>query len=410
MDKYFIDTRFNIYNYDKYSVDLFEKKFTKLCMTEVVNADLMIATFGEDEYIKGCREVLEEIIVNLKITKLNSLISLYMINYKNFILAANDEISDADFEIVMKAMYENYERASSQNVALNAVSRFVLVLGGENLVDRAKSAHYTHRKSQQNYIMASNEKEVMIANAFDVVKVFDLINKVISSGSVIPYYQGIYNNRTQSITKYEALMRIADEDGNIYAPGIFIDIAKQYKLYGALSNMMIKRALEDFRDLESELCLNISIFDIENKAFQEWFLDTLRSYPNVSRVTVEFVESEDYNNHDKLYGFLSKIKEIGCKIAVDDFGAGFATFSSIVSLKPDIVKIDGSIIKNLANDVDNNTIVHTICYMAKLINAEVVAEFVENDEIQDMILSEGIYYSQGYYFAKPLPFEKLSIK
>ncbi len=410
MDKYFIDSRFNIYNYDKYSADLLEKKYSKLCMTEVVNADLMISTFGEDEYIKGCREVLQEIIVGLKNVKLNALISVYMISYKNFILVANDDISNADFEATIKAMYENYERASSKNVALSAVSRFVLVFGEKDLVDRAKSAHYTHRNSQYNYIIASNEKEIMLADAFKVVKLFSLINQVISNNNVIPYYQGIYNNNTQSITKYEALMRIKDNDGTIYPPGMFMDVAKEYKFYGILSRLMIEKALDDFRHLEIELCLNISIFDIENKEFQEWFLETLRTYPNPSRVTVEFVETENYNNHNRLFAFLSKVKEIGCNIAVDDFGAGFATFSSIISLKPNILKIDGSIIKTLADDVDSKTVVNSICYMAKLINAKVVAEFVENKELQNMVLSEGIHYSQGYYFAKPLPFEELDIK
>ncbi len=410
MKKKFIDPRYNIYNYEKYKSDLLENKFTKLCMTEVINADLMISTFGEDEYILGCKEVLEEIVVGLKAAKLNKLISLYMINYKNFILVANDDIPDANFEAVMKSMYENYERASSKNVALSAVSRFVLVFGGDDLVNRAKSAHYTHRNSQYNYLIASNEKEIMLANAFDVVKVFALLNQVISSGNVFPYYQGIYNNKTQSITKYEALMRIKDDEGKIYPPGVFLDIAKQYKLYSILSKTLVEKALNDFKDLESELCLNISIFDIENKEFQAWLLETLRSYPRVSRITVEFVETEDYSNHDKLFEFLHKIKDIGCNIAVDDFGSGFATFSSIIALKPDILKIDGSIIKNLANDTNSKTIVNSICYMSKLINAKTIAEFVENSEIQHMVLSEDIYYSQGYYFAKPLPFEELDIK
>ncbi len=410
MKKNFIDSRYNIYNYAKYKIDLPKYKFTKLCMTEVINADLMISTFGEDEYITGCKEVLEEILAGLKAANLNDLISLYMINYKNFILVANDDIPDANFEVVMKTMYENYERASSKNVALSAVSRFVLVIGGEDLVNRAKSAHYTHRNSQYNYLIATNEKERMLADAFDAVKVFALLNQVISSGNVFPYYQGIYNNKTQSITKYEALMRIKGDDGKIYPPGMFLDVAKQYKLYSILSKMLVETALEDFKNLESEICLNISIFDIENIEYQAWLLEKLRSYPNVSRVTIEFVETENYSNHDKLFEFLNKIKDIGCNIAVDDFGSGFATFSSIIALKPDILKIDGSIIKNLANDSDSKTIVNSICYMSKLINAKTVAEFVENSEIQDMVLSEDIYYSQGYHFAKPLPFEELDIK
>ncbi len=125
---------------------------------------------------------------------------------------------------------------------------------------------------------------------------------------------------------------------------------------------------------------------------------------------IEFVETENYNlDHinEILYGFLQDVRAVGCQIAVDDFGVGFATYTSIVSLRPNIIKIDGDIIRGLADSTEKQLIVDSICYMARLIGAKIVAEFVENADIQNVVEQNKIHFSQGYHFAKPVPLSSL---
>ncbi len=405
-----IDYRFHVASHRKYLEDIVEKKLTKLCMTEVVNADLSIAMVGEEQYIQGCREVLLTIEKTLEEYQLTSAVFLYCYNYKNFIVAANDNISNEDFTNLMQAFYQGYELATASNNNLSAVSRFVLVFGNEDMLNRATSAHYVNRTSQINFLVATNEKEKMREELQDKMRVFDLINYAITSDTIVPFYQGIHNNQTGKIDKYEALMRIYGPKGKLFTPASFLDAAKELKLYPKISKIMLDKAMNDFKDKECELSLNITLSDIQSEEFRLWFLDRLSKHPDPSKITIEFVETENYNTGDMLINFVNDAKNIGCKIAIDDFGVGFATYTSIVSLKPDILKIDGDIIKNLIKNAENQIILSSICYMTKLINAKVVAEYIENEQLQQIVTDNGIEFSQGYYFAAPKPFNEINVE
>ncbi len=401
-----LDCRFQILSYEQYLIDLKVKKFNKICLTEVVNADISIATNGEESYFKTCSDILNMGNMAYKQMHIDHLIHVYIHNYKSFIAVANDDMSDEDFLNLMKANYEQYELISSSSTGQGGISRFVVAFG-DDLINKATSAFHLNRFSQNNFIVASNEQELIAKEVEKNSEYFDLINYAINNDTIIPFYQGIYNNEVGKITKYEALMRIADENGRIIPPGVFLEASKQLKLYLSLSKIMLTKALNDFKNIDSNLCLNITLFDIEDTQFREWFLETLKNYPNPERIIIEFVETENYNKNYILVDFLATVREIGCRIAIDDFGVGFASYTSITSLQPDIIKIDGSLIKDLSSNSKNGLIVDSICYMGKLINTEMTAEFVEDEKIQDIISSYGIQYSQGYHFAKPLPFKEI---
>ncbi len=403
-----VDPDYNVFRYEKFKLDISEKKINKICMTEIVNADMMIATFGLSAYMDGCKEVLTQGRSDLVKMGLSDKLIHYMYNYKNFIVAGTENISDKDFGDIMEITYEHYVHSVAKESKLNALSRFVVVYGGD-LIDRAQSAFYLHKKSQNNYIIASNERELLNTENRADVEIFNLLNYAINNDTIIPYYQGIYNNKRGVIDKYEALMRVADEDGKVYPPYEFLNTAKKFKLYHTLSKKMIDKALKDFELVQCQLGINLSLLDVENEDFASWFVERVKNYSNPSKLTIEFVETENYNSGEKLYTFLNTIREFGCKIAVDDFGVGFATYTSIISLKPDIIKIDGEIIKNLAKSNDSKIILESIIYMSNLINSKTVAEFVEDKDIQDIVMKEGVDYSQGYYFSKPQPFCKLGI-
>ncbi len=405
-----IDNRFGIASHVKYAEDIETKGLNKLCMTDVVNADLSIAMVGEEEYMTGCKEVLATITHALKDYGLDSSIFLYSYSYKNFIIAANDGISNENFTNLMQAFYNSYELSTASNNKLSALSRFVLVFGKEDMLNRAVSAHYLNKTSQINFFVATNEKELMRSEMQQNMAVFDLINYAISNDTIVPFYQGIINNKTGKITKYEALIRIYDVKGKLHPPASFLATAKELKLYPKISKIMLDKALRDFENKSAELSLNISLLDIQSEEFCEWFLDRVAKHPSPSRVIIEFLETENYNTDNILNNFISSIRALGCKIAVDDFGVGFATYTSIISLKPDIVKIDGSIIKNLLSNEENKLVLDSICYMSKLIHSQTVAEYIENEAIQKIILENNIDFSQGYFFAKPMPFHELDIE
>ncbi len=398
----YADYRFGIPSYKKFLIDSQYKNFTKMCMTKVVNADMSIASFGEEAYASGCSEVLEGVRSALKEFALDDRILLYTHSYNQFILACDDSMSDVEFLKTIEAMYANFEHANAEATPISGVSRFVTVFG-DDLVNRALSALYANRNNQINFIIENHEKEICLADLTEKVEIFHLIAYAIQNDTITPFYQGIRNNKSGEINKFEALMRLYDSKGKMYSPDYFMRVAKEFKQYNTISKIMLEKALYDFVSTTKELCLNITLFDIQNDDFRTWFLEKIKNYPSPERLTLEFVETENYNSNSVLFDFLQEARVIGCKIAADDFGSGYATFSSIISLKPDIIKVDGDIIKHLVDSEENRIILDSICFIARQINSHIVAEYVENDKIQKILLEKNIEFSQGFHFATPKP-------
>ncbi len=404
-----IDVRFNIKSYEQYLIDNEIYKFNKICMTEVVNADMMIASFNEEKYYNTSAEILAMGNAAYKQMGIDSIIHVYIHSYKTFMAVANDAISDEDFYNLMKVNHEQYELIRGKQTGLSGVSRFAIAFG-DDLINRCMSAYFVNKDLQNNFIEVKNEKEQLEIEQERRVVILDLLTYALENNKVVPYFQGLHNNKTGEIDKYEALMRVVDENGKIYPPGYFLEESKNLKMYLSLSKMLVDKALKLFEGKKSKLSINLSLYDIQSEDFRNWLLQRLKEHPDPSKIIIEFVETENYSNGNELFEFLENARKLGCLVAVDDFGVGYATYTSIISLKPDIIKIDGDIIKNLNLSNDSKIILSSICYMADLIGAETVSEFVENEEIQNVTLKENIDYSQGYYFAKPEAFENLNVE
>jgi len=108
-----------------------------------------------------------------------------------------------------------------------------------------------------------------------------------------------------------------------------------------------------------------------------------------------------------LSDFIAKLRSFNVLIAIDDFGAGYSNLLEIVKLRPDIIKIDGEIVKHLLNDEVNRNIIDVIIYLAKKFNVDLVAEYAESSDLQAFLEEKGIRYSQGYFFSKPLPYSQI---
>ncbi len=122
-----------------------------------------------------------------------------------------------------------------------------------------------------------------------------------------------------------------------------------------------------------------------------------------SKLVLEIVEQENIDDYDEFYSFLKKVKSLGCKIAVDDFGSGYSNFDYIIKMSEyiDYLKIDGSLIKNIVDDEKSLLLIQSIIFLCAKLDIKTIAEYVENKDIQDLLTELGIDYSQGYYIAKP---------
>jgi len=131
-----------------------------------------------------------------------------------------------------------------------------------------------------------------------------------------------------------------------------------------------------------------------------WFFSF---YSGSKRVIFELLESDGIANYTEVYSFIEKVKEYGCQIAIDDFGSGYSNFIHLLRLKVDIIKIDGSLIRDLDTDENAQMMVKTIVEFSNKLDILTVAEFVHSDSINKIVKELGVHYSQGYFIGYPMP-------
>ena len=132
------------------------------------------------------------------------------------------------------------------------------------------------------------------------------------------------------------------------------------------------------------------------------FLEKLiKKYNAQNRVTFEILESESIEDYLIIKNFLEYFKQFGVKVAIDDFGSGYSNFKRIKELKPDFIKLDGSLIKNIATDTSSYIIVKLMVNYAKELKVKTIAEFVHDKDTFDTCIYLGVDYLQGYYISEP---------
>lgn len=262
------------------------------------------------------------------------------------------------------------------------------------------------------YAKLKKNKPVIIYNKnLPLLKEFEnnlkwkkIITKAIKEDNILPFVQPIVNNKTNKIDKYECLVRLKDDD-KIYTPFFFLDIAKKTSLYTEIQKIMVEKSFKAFQKLDCKFSINLSMEDFTNYAFINFFFNKIQEYNVGNKLIVELLEDEMINFEDIAIQ-LQKLKKFNVQIAMDDFGSGYSNFIYLEKMDIDIVKIDGSIIKNI-NDPKIYAILSKMVEIIKELNLEVVGEFIENKEILAKINKINIDYSQGYYFSKPFDIRKL---
>ncbi|MBA1446385.1 MAG: EAL domain-containing protein [Gammaproteobacteria bacterium] len=198
-------------------------------------------------------------------------------------------------------------------------------------------------------------------------------------------------------------MRIQDEAGQLLTPFAFMQVAKESRIYSALSRIMLEKCLDRFQSSHYTFSVNLAVEDILDPEIREYLFDRLSSDPDLGkRMTIELLESEEVDDYDALKSFLSQARSHGCHLAIDDFGAGYSSFKHILELEVDQLKIDASLIRDLDSDREAQLLVKAIVDVAGEIGIKsTVAEFVHSRAVFERVNRLGVDYSQGYFIGKP---------
>jgi PAS domain S-box-containing protein len=230
------------------------------------------------------------------------------------------------------------------------------------------------------------------------------IKEAIIDDRIVCYYQPIFDNKTDKLTKYESLVRLIDKDGQAISPFFFLEIARKAKLYEQITKIVIDKTFDTFRDLTTqEFSINLTIDDILSEKTINYIYQKLEGYPNPSRVIFEITESQKVEDYEYINKFIKYIKKYNAQIAIDDFGSGYANFEHILHIDADIIKIDGSLIKNIDTDKNSKIITEAIINFSKKLGRKTIAEFIHNEQIHKIVKKLGADYSQGFHLGIPSP-------
>ena len=257
------------------------------------------------------------------------------------------------------------------------------------------------KKNRQEYVVNKESGNFMLELEKNHSIAVDIKN-ALREGRVVTFFQPIIRAATGEIDKYECLVRIIDEDGTVLPPRLFLDAAKKARVYTKITMAVIDRACAAFADSDMEFSVNLSTQDILDLAVVRHLKKRLGASSIGSRAILEIVETEGFENYDEVAQFIKEMKEMGCKIAIDDFGSGHSNYERLMKLQVDFLKIDGSILKKLTSDEISQTIVETIVAVARKLGIQTVAEFVYDKETAELATSLGVDFLQGYYFSEPL--------
>lgn len=309
-------------------------------------------------------------------------------HFKNFIKHIADSISSSPLNIKGKEIY----------------IQMTYSISFEEKNELKKTANSIKRYNKNNKDIVVYDKNLGIEKIHEKNILWtSKLKKALESDNIVPYYQAIYNLKTEKIEKYEALVRLIDEDKIAISPFYFLDVAKKSKQYLKLTKEVIRKSFEYFKDKDYEFSINLTLEDITNKNISSYIIDMLKEYNIAPKVVFEIVESEGIQDFEYVNNFIDSVKKLGCKIAIDDFGSGYSNFEYLIKLNADYIKIDGSLIKDILLNKNNQEIVITIVDFAKRQGFKTIAEFVSSKEIFDKVKELGLDYAQGYYIHEPKP-------
>lgn len=226
------------------------------------------------------------------------------------------------------------------------------------------------------------------------------VSRAVLGNNVQVFAQPIVKANTHELSSYECLVRIED-DGEIILPGRFLPIVEGTHLYSRLSRQMISRTFELMHSRSESFSINLSPQDFMSDKTLRHLEDAIQKLADPTRVGLEVLETEQIKDYGHMIEVCNHFRSLGASIIVDDFGCGYSNIDEIVKLEPQIIKLDGSLIRNIDKDVKQRKIAQQLVRLCQVLDAKTVAEFVHNEEVCRISEDMGIDYLQGFYLGQP---------
>jgi len=320
------------------------------------------------------------------------------------LLVSKENINIEDFKKLLEDIREGIEKTNftvlnesfTLTISLGALIHTELEKSLQDSIHKADTALYKSKHNGRNRVSYFDLSERKRLHR-------EKLKEMIESDKLICYYQPIRHLENQTLHHYEALLRIKDGEDIIFPDTILPDLENSY-LYSYLTKRIIDFNVDKLRgDSKIKIAINLSADDLVNDSI----LSLLAQNADLSdRLFIEILENKSID-YKKVELSIQKLKMFGYKICIDDFGSGYSNINHLLNLSIDFLKIDGSIIKEINNDKRAYSIVKTFALFCQQNDIEMIAEFIDSQEVVDTLKSFGVEYGQGWYFSKALPYEEL---
>ncbi len=249
---------------------------------------------------------------------------------------------------------------------------------------------YLYSEDQQR----QRQKDMVIAKQ---------VQEALKDGRLVFAYQPVVRADNLETSYYECLLRMIDEDGAVVPAAAFISVIERMGLVRSIDHRVLDMAIDELiEDSQISLAINVSGLTAGDRTWLRLLVSRLKGRPKVAnRLIIEITETVALHDIDETANFVATVRNFGCRVALDDFGAGYTSFRHLQALAVDMVKIDGSFVRDLDNDLDNQLFVKTLLSLADGFGLETVAECVETEEQVTFLTKQGIRLLQGYHFGRP---------
>lgn len=347
--------------------------------------------------------VLKEVAKEIDKYARNEGMKTFRIGYDQFVL-----LDDSFFDL------ERYERVVKELISFLKINEILvpdldesvvieatigLCLEEEDVLNKALKALAKAKREKKDFVCYFQGMSLKEGYE-EKIQFTKMIKKALQNDKVFPYYQPILN-RNGEIVKYESLMRIKAEDDSLLTPNLFMSVSKKVKLYKLLTKSMIEKCFKEASISKKTISINLLPDDLSDNDINNFLIDMLKEYKVAKNIVFEILEDESLENLNRAYNFIDRVKSMGVRIAIDDFGTGYSNFVYLMNLKPDYLKIDGSIVKNIVEDKSSQEILKAIVAFAKSLGIKTIAEYVASKEIYEKCYEMGIDEFQGYFLGEP---------
>ena len=393
--KVFLDEFFNRYKVDNFNAILIDMDEFK-----AVNQKFCYE-FGD--------KIIKEFVVTIKssLPKNSNIIRTGGTEF--FLLIPKDA---GDIESLTEKLFQTLKE--KKYLVDNEVITQAVSMSAVNILKKTTSIKSIQRLLDEKLLEIKNKGKnnfaILGLNTLDDIKYGNInyIKEALEEERLTCFYQPIYEVKTKEIVKFEALVRLIDKDDHekFISPYHFMNMIKGTSQYIKMSKLVLEdvfKTLQRYPDIE--VSVNVDLNDLDNADMMNLISENLYEHSEIAnRLTFEILEDNEIKDYKKVQYIIQQLKTYGSKVALDDFGSGYTNYIYLIGLDIDVLKIDGSLIQELQTSPERATLVlKSIQNLAINLNIDLVAEFVSDENIYEIVKDLGIKYAQGYYLGKPEP-------